>query len=62
VLSHLFDPSVTGDRYGRRSSHIDGAWSILTGIAANASIETGEMIHVEHSLAESGISRPQKQW
>jgi predicted dehydrogenase len=62
MLSHLFDPSVTGDRYGRGSSHIDGAWSILTGIAANASIETGEMIHIERFLAESGITLPQKQW
>ncbi|MGF9693752.1 MULTISPECIES: hypothetical protein [unclassified Rhizobium] len=62
MLSHLFDPSVTGNRYGRGSSHIDDAWPVLTGVAANASIETGEMIHIEWFLADSGITLPQKQW
>lgn len=62
MLGYLFDPSIAGDRYGRGSSYIDGAWSILTGIAANASIETGEMIHIDRFLAERGIRLPQKKW
>ena len=28
--------------FRRRASHVDGAWSILTGIAANTSIRTGQ--------------------
>ncbi|WP_117194312.1 Gfo/Idh/MocA family protein [Rhizobium terrae] len=62
MLAHLFDPKVAPDRYGRGSTYIDGAWSILTGIAANASIDRGEMIHVDRFLAEHGIRLPQKKW
>ncbi len=62
MLAHLFDPSVTADNYGRGSSYIDGAWSILTGIAANTSIETGETIHIDRFLAKHGIRLPQKKW
>ena len=42
MLGYLFDPEAqAADRYNRGSSHVDGAWSILTGIAANESIATG---------------------
>ncbi len=59
MLGYLFDaPNVEPDRYRRGSTHIDGAWSILTGIAANASITSGEAIDVDHMLAENGISLP----
>ncbi|MNL54686.1 hypothetical protein D3C87_1780370 [compost metagenome] len=43
------------DRYGRASDHIAGAWSILTGIAANASIETGSVVNVQSMLRSRGI-------
>ncbi|AJY47407.1 Gfo/Idh/MocA family protein [Martelella endophytica] len=62
MLGYLFDPDAEADRYGRSSSHVDGAWSILTGIAANRSMETGETVHVEKFLAENGIVLPQKDW
>lgn len=61
MLGYLFDPSIAADRYGRGSSFIDGAWSILTGIAANASIETGEVVHIDRFLGERGIRLPQKE-
>jgi len=32
---------------GRAANHIDGARSILTGIAANVSMATGEPVHVD---------------
>jgi predicted dehydrogenase len=61
MLGYLFDPEhVEPDRYNRGSSHIDGAWSILTGIAANASIAGGKTIDVDQLLAENGISLPRK--
>lgn len=62
MLGYLFDPDAGEDPYGRSSSHIDGAWSILTGIAANRSIETGETVHIAKFLAENGIDLPQKKW
>ncbi|WP_373229062.1 Gfo/Idh/MocA family protein [Cohnella sp.] len=35
------------DRYNRAANHIDGARSILTGIAANRSIRTGQAVRVD---------------
>lgn len=61
MLGYLFDaPNVEPDRYKRGSTHVDGAWSILTGIAANASIASGEAIDVDHMLSENGIELPRK--
>jgi hypothetical protein len=62
MLGYLFDPAKAPDRYGRSSTFVDGAWSILTGIAANASIATGETIHIDRFLAEHGINLPPKRW
>jgi predicted dehydrogenase len=57
MLGYLFDPEgVEPDRFGRASSEREGAWSILTGIAANRSIATGERIDVDAMLADAGIS------
>jgi len=59
MLGYLFDPGAQpADRYGRGSSHVDGAWSILTGIAANESIRTGRTIEVDAFLADAGITLP----
>jgi predicted dehydrogenase len=46
LLQDLFGEPVT-DEYMRAASHIDGAASILTGIAANRSIATGQVINVD---------------
>jgi hypothetical protein len=43
------------DRYNRASDHVAGAWSILTGIAANASIETGSLVNISSMLQARGI-------
>ncbi|NIK78708.1 putative dehydrogenase [Paenibacillus castaneae] len=45
LLYDIFNEQ-TEDRFGRAASHIDGAMSILTGIAANKSINTGLPVHV----------------
>ena len=56
MLGYLFDPAgMEPDRYNRASSHREGAWSILTGIAANHAIATGKTIDVDQMLAEAGI-------
>jgi len=49
LLNDLFGEPVT-DEYMRAASHIDGAASILTGIAANKSIATGQVVFVDDIL------------
>ncbi|KAH9997174.1 hypothetical protein F4779DRAFT_180486 [Xylariaceae sp. FL0662B] len=49
LLNDLFGEPVT-DEYMRAASHVDGALSILTGIAANKSIATGQVIKVDDVL------------
>ena len=39
------------DRFKRAASHIDGAYSILTGIAANKSIASGEPVRVKDLIS-----------
>ena len=59
MLGYLFAPEAQAeDRYGRGSSHVDGAWSILTGIAANESIRSGRTVDVDAFLTETGIALP----
>lgn len=49
LLNDLFGEPVS-DEYMRAASHIDGAASILTGIAANRSIQTGQVVNVDDIL------------
>jgi hypothetical protein len=56
MLGYLFEPgSMPADKYGRASSQTEGAWSILTGIAANASIAGAGRVDVDQMLADAGI-------
>jgi predicted dehydrogenase len=56
MLGYLFDPAgMEPDRYHRASTHREGAWSILTGIAANASIAGAGRVDVDAMLREAGI-------
>ena len=57
MLGYLLDPDTRGtDKYARSSTQVDGAWSILTGLAANRSIETGATIKIAEMLMEAGIT------
>jgi hypothetical protein len=53
LLADLFHPEEQDDPLGRRADHRAGAWSILTGIAANRSMETG--VRVDVSSLVSGL-------
>ncbi|HVY52327.1 MAG TPA: Gfo/Idh/MocA family oxidoreductase [Devosia sp.] len=56
MLGYLFEPqAMPPDKYGRASTHKEGAWSILTGIAANKSIAGGGRVDVDQMLREAGI-------
>ena len=46
LLDSLFLPNPPTDSYMRMADHRGGAYSILTGIAANQSMETGQMVRV----------------
>ncbi|MBN2304661.1 MAG: Gfo/Idh/MocA family oxidoreductase [Anaerolineae bacterium] len=47
LLEQLFAPTPPADPYNRAASHIDGAASILTGIAANRAIETRQIVRLD---------------
>jgi hypothetical protein len=47
MLAQLFAASPPPDPYGRAASHLDGAASLLTGLAANESIRTGRLVGVD---------------
>ncbi|MEZ4866639.1 MAG: Gfo/Idh/MocA family oxidoreductase [Caldilineaceae bacterium] len=50
MLEQIFAPNPPADPYNRAASHIDGAASILLGIAANESIATNQPILVDDLL------------
>lgn len=57
MLGYIFDPeNMEPDKYNRASDHVAGGWSILTGIAANMSIETGSMVDIPTMLRARDIT------
>ena len=55
MLDQLLNSEARPDPYRRRSSHVDGAWSILAGIASNASMERGQTVRLAELLRDAGI-------
>lgn len=47
MLEQIFHPNPPADPFNRAASHVDGAASILLGIAANHSLERKELIQVD---------------
>lgn len=47
LLEQLFSPDPPPDPFGRAASHLDGAASVLVGIAANQSIATQQAIKLD---------------
>ncbi len=47
MLEQIFAPSPPDDPYNRAASHIDGAASILVGIAGNQAMKTGQMVQID---------------
>lgn len=59
MLATIFDKKNTQpDPFARAANHIMGGWSILTGIAANKSIETGNMVDIDTMLSSHEINLP----
>jgi predicted dehydrogenase len=47
MLEQIFLPNPPADPFHRAASHIDGAASILVGIAANQAMKTGKMVVID---------------
>lgn len=47
MLEQIFSPNPPPDPYHRAASHIDGAASVLVGIAGNQSMKSGQMVDIE---------------
>jgi len=56
MLQDIFAPAAEPDKYLRRADQRAGAYSILTGIAANQSMATGQLVTID-SLVQN-IGRP----
>ena len=56
MLRDIFQPAAEPDKYMRAADHRAGAYSILTGIAANQSIATGMLINIADLV--QGVERP----
>ncbi len=50
MLEQIFAADAPPDPFARAASHTDGAASILVGIAANESMRTGRLIHLDDLL------------
>jgi hypothetical protein len=46
MLEDLFATAPPADKYLRAADHRSGAWSILTGVAANKSMAGGQSVNV----------------
>src|SRR5581483_8153611 len=47
LLEQLFSPNPPADPFHRAATHIDGAASILVGIAGNEAMKTGKMVVID---------------
>ena len=56
LLADVFNPTPPVDKYKRAADQRSGAYSILTGVAANRSMATGQMVRVDELV--QGIGMP----
>jgi predicted dehydrogenase len=52
LLDDLFLPNPPADKYKRAADHRAGAWSIITGIAANRSFDSKQPVEIKDYLPE----------
>jgi hypothetical protein len=47
MLEQIFSPTPPPDPFRRTASHLDGAASVLVGIAANQSMNSGQLVRID---------------
>jgi hypothetical protein len=57
MLEQLFSPTPPPDPYHRAASHLDGAASVLVGIAANKSMATNQMVTIDDLFPLSDLMK-----
>lgn len=57
LLRRIFLPDAQPDPQGRDATHLDGVWSVLTGVAANQSIATGLPVHLDTISPRQALPR-----
>lgn len=57
MLEQIFSPTPPPDPYHRAASHINGAASVLVGIAANQSMRTGQMVFIDDLFPLSSMMK-----
>jgi hypothetical protein len=55
MLEQIFSPAPPPDPFNRAASHVDGAASILVGIAGNESMRSGRLVHIEDLFPLSSL-------
>lgn len=55
LQADIFDPDVPTDRLRRKAYHTDGAYSILVGVAAYTSIDTGRPVKIAELLGDAPV-------
>ena len=55
LLADIFDPNAPADPLHRKADQRDGAYSILVGVAAWHSIDTGQAVKIADLLGDAPI-------
>jgi hypothetical protein len=55
MLEQIFSAAPPPDPFNRVASHVDGAASVLVGIAGNESMRTGRLVHVDDLFPLSSL-------
>jgi predicted dehydrogenase len=55
MLEQIFSPTPPPDPYHRAASHIDGAASVLVGIAANQAMSSEQLVHIDELFPLSAM-------
>jgi hypothetical protein len=57
MLEQIFSPTPPPDPYRRAASHIDGAASVLVGIAANQAMSTCRLVSIDDLFPLSAMMK-----
>ncbi len=58
LLADIFDPDAPADPLHRKANQVDGAYSILTGVAAYHSMDQSRPIRIEELIAGAPLGEP----